>query len=227
MLTLLLVAIFFACFGFLFTEGMWSNTVRLVNVVTAALLATNSFEWVAQELEGWWPSFSYYWDFLAMWGLFVLFTAIFRGATDFISKVKVRFRKITDQVGSPILALLIAWVMVCFTAASLHTAPLPRNFMGYKPGGDAKMFLGLAPDLKWLAFVQSMSRGTFSSRATPEDIQKEPDWQKDQKCTFDPRSEFLLKYATRRADLEKHVKKTGTTRVVAQESTAAQDSPEP
>ena len=39
----ILFAIVAACFG----EGMWSNAVRLVNVVTAGLLATNFFEPVA------------------------------------------------------------------------------------------------------------------------------------------------------------------------------------
>ena len=40
LLPLLLLLIFAAAVGFLYPEGMWSNAVRLINVVTAALLAT-------------------------------------------------------------------------------------------------------------------------------------------------------------------------------------------
>lgn len=213
MLTLLLLIVFAVCFGFLFTEGTWSNAVRLVSVLAAALLATNFFEWAAGVLEDWGPTFTYHWDFLALWGLFALFMAILRGTTDHISRVKVRFRKVTDQIGSPLLAACIGWTMVCFTAMTLHTAPLARNFMRGSFQPEQRMFLGLAPDRKWLAFVQTMSLGTFSCTATAEDVRKEPAWEEDQVRTFDPRGEFMPKYATRRANLETHVNNTGTTRI--------------
>lgn len=214
MLTLLLIVIFFVCFGFLFREGTWCNTIRLINVIIAALIATTSFEGVANLLDGsgeWLASFTYAWDFLALWGIFALYMAVLRGATDYVSKVKVRFRKIHDQVGSAVLAACIGWVMICFTTTSLHTAPLGRNLMlgSFRP--ENRMFLGLAPDRKWLAFVQGLSRGSFSSRATAEDIREEPAWAEDKTRTFDPRSEFMPKYATRRALLETHMSKPGTT----------------
>ncbi|MHC4177153.1 MAG: hypothetical protein ACYSWU_06585 [Planctomycetota bacterium] len=215
---LLLFVIFAVCFGFLFTEGMWSNAVRLINVITAALLATNCFEWAAGVLEGWGASFTYFWDFLALWGLFALFNAILRGATDHISKVKVRFRKITDQIGSPVFAAFVGWTMVCFTAMSLHTAPLARNFMRGSFQPEEKMLLRLSPDRKWLGFVQRMSLGTFSRTATAEDIREEPEWEEDKTRTFDPRGEFMPKYATRRANLEAHVNKTGKIRIRTEET---------
>ena len=37
----LLVVIFIAVAISLYTEGLWGNALRLINVVTAALLATN------------------------------------------------------------------------------------------------------------------------------------------------------------------------------------------
>jgi len=39
----LLLVIFFGCFAFIMNNGLWSNTITLVNVITAALLATNYF----------------------------------------------------------------------------------------------------------------------------------------------------------------------------------------
>ena len=67
LLTLLMLVILFAAVATLYTEGMWSNAVRLINVVMAALLATNYFEPLADWLEGqgdWFRSCTHYWDFL-------------------------------------------------------------------------------------------------------------------------------------------------------------------
>ena len=124
LLNALLLVIFFACVACLYTEGLWGNAIGLINVVTSALLATNFFEPLAGWMEKQAPSFSYVWDFLALWGLFGLFVVVFRVATDLLSKVKVRFLKIADQIGGAVLSLWTAWVIVCFTAMSLHTAPL-------------------------------------------------------------------------------------------------------
>ena len=49
--TILLLVILIACAASLYTEGMWGNAIRLINVVTAGLIATNYFEPVADWLE--------------------------------------------------------------------------------------------------------------------------------------------------------------------------------
>ena len=41
---LLCVIILAVCVGFLFRDGLWSNAIRLVNVVFAGLLAMNFYE---------------------------------------------------------------------------------------------------------------------------------------------------------------------------------------
>ncbi len=194
----LMLLIFFACVATSYTEGMWSNAICLINVVTAALLALNFFEPVAGWLDDWNHSYTYLWDFLALWGLFALCMLIFRVLTDSISRVKVRFLKLADRIGSGVLAVAIGWVMVCFTMLTLHTAPLGREFLfeGFQPG--EKMVLGMAPDHQLLGFVQQASEGVYS-RASRQ--------------TFDPESDFISTYAARRAKLEKHIDSTNSLRV--------------
>jgi hypothetical protein len=206
LLTFLMLAILFACMATLYTEGMWSNAVRLINVVTAALLATNYFEPVAAWLDDWQPSFTYFWDFLTLWGLFCIFSLILRSATDHVSKVQVRFLGLADRIGSSVFALWVGWVLVCFTMMSLHTAPLARNFLfeGFK--AEDRMFFGLAPDRQWLGFMQKESLGTFSQPATPEELEHG-------KYVFDPNGDFMPKYASRRSAVEGDLAKTGTPRV--------------
>ena len=68
-LPLLMFVILFACVAMTFAEGMWSNAIRLVNLVTAGLLAMNFYEPVAQRLEGMLPSYTFMLDYLVLWGL--------------------------------------------------------------------------------------------------------------------------------------------------------------
>ena len=204
-LSIVLFVILFACVACLYTEGLWGNAVRLINVVTSALLAMTFWEPVATWLDDQMASFTFIWDFLALWGLFGIFMVVLRLATDFLSRVKVRFLKIVDQIGGTILAVWIGWVMVCFTLTTLHTAPLSRNFMweGFQP--EARMFFGLAPDRQWLGFTQKMSLGSFCRSGTEKGT--------NEKTVFDPKAEFMPKYATRRAKFESYNKTTGAIRI--------------
>jgi hypothetical protein len=177
---------------------MWSNAIRLINVVTAALLATNFFEPLARWLDKWQPKYTYLWDFLALWGLFALLMIVFRLVTDNVSRVKVRFLKTVDQIGSTVFAVWIGWVIVCFTMMTLHTAPLARAFFFNNFRAEERMFLGLAPDRQWLGFVQKMSLGAFCRSATAEEWEQE-------KYVFDPNADFMPKYSVRRANLEANI----------------------
>ena len=216
----LLIAIVVGCVAFLYTEGIWSNAIRLVNVVTAALLATNFWEPVARWLEGFADSFTYYWDLLALWGLFAVFMLMLRSMTGALSKVKVKFLKIADDIGGGVLAAWVAWVMICFITFTFHTAPLARNFMfgGFDP--DSRMLMGLAPDRQWLGFMQSVSRGTYCRYGGEQELQQgaygsesDPNSGDQKLCVFDREARFIPKYAARRSALEKNVGEKGATRV--------------
>lgn len=201
--TQLLLLIFAACVGFLITEGTWGNAITLINVVTAALVATNFFEPLAKFLEGIdsnVASFTYFLDFLSLWGLFTVSLVILKLLTAYASNVKVRFMGIVDRVGGVFFAVWIGWVMVCFTTMTLHTAPLAEKFMNGGFNYEERMFMGLAPDRQWLSFANRVSGGPFSRG--------------DGKLsTFDPSGEFISKYAARRKAFDELVMGTGSLRV--------------
>jgi len=203
-IAILLSVVFLACLAILWTEGMWSNAIGLINVVTSALLATNYWEPTARWLENFSANFKTYtfiWDFLALWGLFVLFLSLFRLATDLLSRVRVRFLKVVNIAGGVFFAAWIGWVMVGFTATSLHLVPLGRTyFLGsFVPESRAG-----ASETWWLGFVQRESRGVYCRTASEALKQRYPDWQQEETRTFDPRGEFMPKYATRRAILQRY-----------------------
>ncbi|HEY2881366.1 MAG TPA: CvpA family protein, partial [Pirellulales bacterium] len=132
MLNIILIAIFAGCVAFVYNEGLWGAAVLFVNVLLAAVLATNLFEPVASWLEGMIPSGTYLWDFVALWGSFAVTLVIMRLASDLISRHRVRFKKPVDIAGGVFFAVWIGWIMVMFSAFSFHLAPLERNFAGFQ-----------------------------------------------------------------------------------------------
>lgn len=212
----LMFVILVACVASLYTEGMWGNAIRLVNVVFAALLATNFWEPLARWAESKAPTFTYFWDFLCLWALFGLFMVLFRLPTQFLSRVKVRFLKIADRIGSAFFALWVGWVMVCFTMFTLHTAPLSEYFMfGAFQAGKANMPLGLAPDLQWAGFVQKMSLGPFSRGLGDDELARygtTDDPGESHTAVFDRNGDFVPKYSARRRAFENYVEEKGTPR---------------
>ena len=184
-ISLILLALFVAVSFALWREGPWSGLIMFLNVLLAASLATAWYPWVVAWLEPRMASYTYLLDFVVLQGLFCLLLLVFREVTDRLSRTRVRFRRPVELAAGPIVAVLTAWVVVCFTAASLHTAPLPRDMI--QPTPEARMFFGLAPDRRWLAWVRgSSTNGPFARPRNP----------------FDPEADFILRYADRRRALE-------------------------
>ncbi|NDC64250.1 MAG: hypothetical protein EBZ59_09780 [Planctomycetia bacterium] len=181
----LLLAVFLAVTGLLFREGLWSALVMLPGVLLAASLATAWFETLSGAIENVLPSYCYLLDFLSMWAIFCIVLLACREATDRVSRSRVVYRRPVEMVGSILVSAVVGWVMVAFTAASLHTAALPRDAV--QPTPESRMLFGLAPDRKWLSWVRNASRaGPFSRAAN----------------AFDRDADFILRYANRRQKLE-------------------------
>jgi hypothetical protein len=190
---IVLLVIFIACFASLMNNGVWSNTLSLVNVLTAGLLATNYFEPLADLLDKQEPAYTYAWDFLAIWLIFGLSMTALRVATDYLSPVRVRFLPPVEKVGGILMAVWVSWVVLCFTTMTLHTAPLARRFLGdsFRPEPSSKVLFGLDPDLVWLGWVHRESKGSLSR------------W--DKVVPFDGKGDFVLRYGERRENFEKQL----------------------
>jgi hypothetical protein len=184
-LNLVLLAVFVVVSLALWKDGMWGSLVMLLDVLVAATAATAWYERLVAVLEPRLPSYTYLLDFVAVWGLFCLILLVLREATDRISRTKVRMRRPVELFGGPVVAALAGWVMTCFTAATLHVAPLPRDVV--QPTPEARMFFGLAPDRKWLSWVRGATLG--GPFAVPD-------------SAFDKDADFIIRSADRRKRLE-------------------------
>lgn len=190
-LPLLLLVMMVGIFASLMKEGMWSNALVFINVTVAGLVATNFFEPVAEFLDSKIPSGTYFWDIISLWLLFAVTFGVLRIVTDNVSKVSVRFRKPFDQLGGYFFAILTAWVVLCFTTMTLHTAPLSREFFFGGFRAESPVFFGTKPDRLWLAWVQKLSIGPYDRMQTDEE-------RKAEAYVFDAKADFMPKYLTRR-----------------------------
>jgi hypothetical protein len=164
-----------ACVGCLFRDGIWSNALRLVNVIFAGLLAMNFYEFVASWLTNFSEDFHTFvamWDFLAFWACFVVFVVVFRAITDSVSKVRVRFLQIVDLYGGIALSLCVGWIMVGITLTSLHLSPLAQYPLlgSFQPQNS--MLFGLNPDREWLGFTRYQSKSQFCRPVSEEQLEE-------------------------------------------------------
>jgi hypothetical protein len=199
MLSLVLLLIFIMCVAARWFQGLWSNVVTLVNLLLAMMLAFNYFELVATQLDGLEPSYTYLWDFIALWGLFALSFGVLRAMTDMLSRTRVAFDFWVETVGRSITAVWIAWLFIGFICATMHTAPLGPHPLGFQRTPKAGNFLGMAPDRQWLGFMQSRSRGALSrGESDPAKLSPLEQDKNAQVRIFDPESRFILKHYHRR-----------------------------
>lgn len=185
-LNLILFLILAIVGGLLAIGGFWRALVMFFNVLVAACVATAWYETLAGFLERFLAGYTYLLDFLSIWLIFGVVVALLRAATDWLSPTRIEFPKLVEWIGLGLVSFMTGWVMMAFTAASLHTAPLPRSQI--QPTPQAKMFLGLAPDRSWLAWVRNSSLSGPFSRGEPH--------------VFDKDGDFILRYADRRLKLE-------------------------
>ncbi len=167
--------LFFAGIAMTVREGLWSNSLLLVNLLISGLAAFSFYSpltaWLDEMLGG---EYTYVLDFVLVWGLFVVAMVLCRVLTRMASATRLRFKYPIDPIGGPLMGICAAWVLASFTMATMHMAPMPKDAFGgrlvYENVSDVQTtsFLGV-PDLGWLRFVQRVSKATgFGSASGPQ-----------------------------------------------------------
>lgn len=163
MIDLLLLAIVGVVAWCVAAEGAWGATQILFSVIFAGLLAMNFFEPAAVLLEqivplG--PSWRDRWDFIALMGLFGILVTLLRLGTEQLMPNFIEVHPLAFDAVRWGAAAMTGYVSMAIVLTALHTAPLPRTFLGFEPERDN--FLGMAaPDRQWLGFVQYVSEHAF------------------------------------------------------------------
>jgi hypothetical protein len=139
------------------SEGAWGAASLCLSVLFAGLLAMNFFEPLATFLESNVSSaWATHWDVIALVGLFALFIFLLRTAGEYLQPRFLQLPTLVYEIGRWSAAALTGYVTIAFLLTALHTAPLPREFMGFRPERN-NFFNAAAPDRQWLGFVQYVS----------------------------------------------------------------------
>ena len=153
--------VIFAATAMTVREGIWSNTILLVNIFVSGLVAFGFYSplvvYMDEEVTD--GQHTYWLDFAIIWGLFCVTMIICRAFTGALSKTKMRFKNPIDPVGGPIVGFIAAFVLATFVLATLHVSPMPKDQFGgklsYTNGDSASLFS--QPDIAWLRFVEAMT----------------------------------------------------------------------
>lgn len=154
--------ILFAGLAMMVREGLWSNTITLINIVISGLVAFGFYSPIVVYLDEERTSgqHTYWLDFAIIWALFCVTMLVLRALTAAFSKTRMRFKHPIDPIGGPAMGILAAWVLAAFALATLHTSPMPRDAFGgnlvTESNVDSAFFL-TAPDAAWIRFVAAMS----------------------------------------------------------------------
>lgn len=151
-------------FGFLFNQGLWSNSIMLINLLVAGAIATNWWEPLTRMLVSNIPRSVWLADVIVLWLLFALALGVLRGFTGQLCKINVRFPKTLETVCGPAMGIVVALVFMFFFAFTVNLAPLaPKPFDGsFDVEAPKKNMFGLmSPDRVWIRIVKTMSRGAY------------------------------------------------------------------
>jgi hypothetical protein len=154
--------VLFAGIAMTIREGLWSNTITLVNIFISGLVAFGFYSFIVVKLHEEYTSgqHTYWLDFSIVWALFCATMVITRSLTAACSKTRMRFKNPIDPVGGPIIGILAAWVLAAFTLATLHMSPMPKDTFGDNlMYTDTNSVLIIThPDAAWLTFFATMSQ---------------------------------------------------------------------
>lgn len=153
------------------SEGVWGAAHTFLCVLLSGLLAMNYFEPFANFLDGMLGSSRQYSDIVALVGLFIALVFAMRLGTEQLAPTYIQLPSSVDQVGRWGFAAVTGYLTMAILLTALHTAPLPREFMGFKP--ERANFFGMAPDRQWLGFTQYVTEKSFSWIHSQDPVTKE------------------------------------------------------
>jgi hypothetical protein len=157
----ILIIVLFAGVAMMVREGLWSNTIMLVNIMISGLVSFGFYSplviYIDEKTDG---EHTYWLDFAVIWALYCAAFVITRTLSATISRTRMRFKNPIDPIGGPVMGLFAAWVLAAFTLATLHTSPMLKDSFSGKLVHDDVMSASMltSPDAAWLRFVETMSQ---------------------------------------------------------------------
>lgn len=191
--------IVFASLAMMVREGLWSNTLTLISIIAAGLIAFGFYSplvvYLNEELTD--GQHTYWLDYAVIWAMYGAAIILLRAMLGAASKTRMRFKHPIDPIGGPLVGLIAAWVLASFALATLHTSPMPKDAFG---GGLVKQSdidsasAFSSPDAAWLRFVERMSAETAFGSATTQSFSAGHwvDFYSDRRAAFEKSTDLIV-----------------------------------
>jgi len=188
-------------------EGPFGAGLTLLCAVFGGLITMNFFETLAGFLASTWPAWESRADYVAYMALFGGSTILLRMAAAWCAPTEMELHAYAES-SRWVLGAAAGYVTMAILFTGLHTAPLPREFLGFKP--ERKNFFDIAaPDRQWLGFTQHVTERVFFRYYYPDannrKLRGKYAFDAMQRVLADKPNElqvlpsFLIRYADRRA----------------------------
>lgn len=142
-------------------EGAIGAGTTFIAVIFSGLLAMNFFEPLADLLDNI-ALIGDRADMIALLGLFAIFVTLARLGAERINPTFISLQGLAYDLGRWGFGFLTAYATAAIALTALHTAPLPRDFLGFRPERTHHLFDAFAPDREWLGFTQYVTEKPFS-----------------------------------------------------------------
>lgn len=209
MIDLILIAVVAGVTWCVASEGAWGSAFTLLSVIVSGLLAMSLFESVAGFLQNTLAGsyeWQHRWDVIALVGLFAGTVFSIRAATEQLMPVDLEVHGMVYDVTRWGCGFLTGYTTMAFLLTALHTAPLPREFLGFTPEPERRSGpLGhLAPDFQWLGFTHYVTERAFRKNGGTGPIWDGPSFAVAPGARGEPGEtkvwpSFPIRYASRRA----------------------------
>ena len=209
MIDLILIAIVGGVTWCVASEGAWGAAITALAVIVSGLLAMSLFESVAGFLQGTLAgsyTWQHRWDVIALVGLFAGGVFLMRAAVEKLMPVDLEVQGMVFDVARWGCGFIAGYTTMAFLLTALHTAPLPREFLGFTPEPERRggPLGGLAPDFQWLGFVHYVTEKAFRKGGGTGPIWDGPEFAVAPGAIGEPGAikvwpSFPIRYASRRA----------------------------
>jgi len=138
-LTVMLIFLCFASIAMTVNEGLWNNTIALLNIMLAGLLAIFGGVPLGSFLlmqSGKPPTFAWFFVFACVWFVFAVSVTAMHLATSRSSRVRVRFLPVLDKVVGPLMGILVAIMLTSFSAYTLERVPIKAGEWSFSDASD-------------------------------------------------------------------------------------------
>ena len=134
------IAIYAAIIGFRWREGLWSNILSFFTVMFSMLFAVGWWEMLAIMLaETVYPGGLFFWDYVAIWVVFIVCLIFLETLARAISRAKIKFPVPVENVGNVVILLLLATTMYLFFLFTYDLSPIGEKSEASPPESPAML----------------------------------------------------------------------------------------